>query len=159
VDLQCVLGPHLPQRRNDGGDGARPVAVEAIIATAAGGCPLGQYPGGPGIWHYCQRVSKGVFGGEVAGGYCASLSEGRSGGRLMKLVLRFVSIWLAAAVAFLPPASAQEPAPFKKEEIEQMVAPIALYPDSLIAQILMACTYPLEVVEAARWVKSNPNVK
>ena len=35
----------------------------------------------------------------------------------------------------------------------------SLYPDSLIAQILMASTYPLEVVEAARWVKSNPNVK
>src|SRR5262252_4196527 len=77
----------------------------------------------------------------------------------MKLVVRLVSMWLAVAVAFLPPAAAQEPAPFKKEEIEQMVAPIALYPDSLIAQILMASTYPLEVVEAERWVKANPNLK
>src|SRR4029453_6297443 len=51
------------------------------------------------------------------------------------------------------------PAPtFKQEEIEQLVAPIALYPDSLIAQILMASTYPLEIVEAARWVKQNPKV-
>jgi hypothetical protein len=56
-------------------------------------------------------------------------------------------------------ASAQAPAPFKKEEIEQLVAPIALYPDSLIAQILMASTYALEIVSAARWVKANPNVK
>jgi len=39
---------------------------------------------------------------------------------------------------------------FKPEEIEQLVAPIALYPDSLVSQILMASTYPLEVVEAVR---------
>ena len=79
----------------------------------------------------------------------------------MKPLLRLFSFWLAATLALLPaqPAGAQEPAPFKKEEIEQLVAPIALYPDSLIAQILMASTYPLEVVEAARWVKANPNVK
>ena len=64
-----------------------------------------------------------------------------------------------AAVALPAVTRAQEPPAFKKEEIEQLVAPIALYPDSLIAQILMASTYPLEVVEAARWVKSNPNVK
>src|SRR4051812_42284675 len=36
--------------------------------------------------------------------------------------------------------------PFKPEEVEQLVAPIALYPDSLLAQVLMASTYPLEVV-------------
>ena len=48
---------------------------------------------------------------------------------------------------------------FKQEELEQLLAPIALYPDDLVAQILMASTYPLEVVEAARWVKANPNLK
>ena len=48
---------------------------------------------------------------------------------------------------------------FKPEEIEQLVATIALYPDSLIAQILMASTYPLEIVEAARWSKANPGLK
>jgi len=45
-----------------------------------------------------------------------------------------------------------------KEQLEQLVAPIALYPDSLVAQILMAATYPIEVVEAARWSKKNPKV-
>ncbi len=49
--------------------------------------------------------------------------------------------------------------PFKPEELEQLVAPIALYPDALVSQILMASTYPLEVVEAARWVKANQNLK
>ncbi len=39
-----------------------------------------------------------------------------------------------------------------------MVAPIALYPDPLIAQVLMSSTYPLEIVEAARWRKANPDV-
>jgi hypothetical protein len=46
-------------------------------------------------------------------------------------------------------------APFKPEELEQLVAPIALYPDRLLAQVLMASTYPLEVVEADRWVKQH----
>ena len=49
--------------------------------------------------------------------------------------------------------------PFSQEELEQIVAPIALYPDSLLAQIFMASTYPLEVVQAARWVKTNKNLK
>jgi uncharacterized membrane protein YgcG len=40
-----------------------------------------------------------------------------------------------------------------------MLAPIALYPDSLLVQILMASTYPLEIVEAARWAKANQNLK
>ena len=40
-----------------------------------------------------------------------------------------------------------------------MLAPIALYPDSLLAQVLMAATYPLEVVEADRWVRANKNLK
>src|SRR5262245_42418670 len=47
---------------------------------------------------------------------------------------------------------------FKKEEVEQLVAPIALYPDALVAQILMASTYPVEIVSAARWSKANPKV-
>lgn len=57
-------------------------------------------------------------------------------------------------------AAAQETtASFQPSEIEQVVAPIALYPDSLLAQIFMASTYPLEVVEAARWQQANPKLK
>jgi uncharacterized protein DUF3300 len=55
-----------------------------------------------------------------------------------------------------PPKPAQ---PFKPEELEQIVAPIALYPDSLLAQVFMASTYPLEIVQAARWQKEHPDVK
>jgi hypothetical protein len=49
--------------------------------------------------------------------------------------------------------------PFKPEEVEQVVASIALYPDSLLAQVLMASTYPLEVVQADRWTKANKSLK
>ncbi len=45
------------------------------------------------------------------------------------------------------------------EQLEALVAPIALYPDSLLVQVLMASTYPLEVVQAARWAKANSNLK
>lgn len=48
---------------------------------------------------------------------------------------------------------------FKPEELEQMLAPIALYPDALLAQVLTAATYPLEVVAADRFVKENPGLK
>jgi len=51
-----------------------------------------------------------------------------------------------------------QPGKFRQEELDQMLAPIALYPDSLLAQILMAATYPLEVVQADRWVKANRNL-
>ena len=48
---------------------------------------------------------------------------------------------------------------FKPEELDQMLAAIALYPDSLISQILMASTYPVEVVEAERWTKAKKDLK
>ena len=80
----------------------------------------------------------------------------------MNRLTRWMVAWLFAALVIVPVGRAQDaaqPAPFKKEEIEQLVAPIALYPDALVAQILMASTYPLEVVSAARWSKANPGVK
>jgi len=45
------------------------------------------------------------------------------------------------------------------EALQQLVAPIALYPDSLVAQILAASTFPEQVVEADRWVQENPDLK
>jgi hypothetical protein len=47
----------------------------------------------------------------------------------------------------------------KPEQLEALVAPIALYPDALLANMLAAATYPLEVVEADRWIKENKNLK
>src|SRR6266403_223897 len=45
------------------------------------------------------------------------------------------------------------------EQLEQLVAPIALYPDSLVAQILAASTFPEHVVEADQWVQAHPDLK
>ncbi len=64
----------------------------------------------------------------------------------------------AAAPSPQGPPAADQPA-FKPEELEQMLAPIALYPDSLLSQVLMASTYPIEVVEADRWAKAHASLK
>lgn len=70
--------------------------------------------------------------------------------------------WLLIALLAAPPALlAQQPASaaFKQEELEQILAPIALYPDSLVTQVLMASTYPLEIVHADRFAKQNKSLK
>jgi hypothetical protein len=53
-----------------------------------------------------------------------------------------------------PPHAQQSP-----DQLQQLVAPIALYPDSLVAQILAASTFPEQVVEADRWLQAHPNLK
>jgi len=76
--------------------------------------------------------------------------------------LQTLASFLALLLALPPIIIAQQPAgspAFKPEELEQLAAPIALYPDSLVAQILMASTYPLEVVQADRFAKQNKNLK
>jgi Protein of unknown function (DUF3300) len=54
------------------------------------------------------------------------------------------------------PASPVKPSP---KELQQLVAPIALYPDALVAQILAASTYPTQVVEADRWMQRHSDLK
>jgi len=49
--------------------------------------------------------------------------------------------------------------PFSEAELEQILAPIALYPDTVLSHILIAATYPLEIVQAERWTISNPDYK
>ena len=62
-----------------------------------------------------------------------------------------------------PQQQGQAPAPQynpqSPEQLQQLVAPIALYPDSLVAQILSAATFPEQVVEADRWVQAHPDLK
>ncbi|BCS52875.1 DUF3300 domain-containing protein [Geobacter sp. SVR] len=89
--------------------------------------------------------------------------------KLKSLWMRAVSLFIALLLAVPLPVTAQQDqqpqqgqAPQKKlskEELSQLLAPIALYPDELVAQILMASTYPLEVVEADRWAQKNKNLK
>ncbi|MGB3646926.1 MAG: DUF3300 domain-containing protein, partial [Desulfobulbales bacterium] len=65
----------------------------------------------------------------------------------------------AAAPQEAKAQSTGEEKPFKQEELDQLLAPIALYPDSLLTQVLMASTYPLEIVQANRWAKENKDMK
>src|SRR6266545_2884125 len=55
--------------------------------------------------------------------------------------------------------SATQPAQITAEKLQQLVAPIALYPDELVAQVLAAATYPTEIVEANRWLQENSSLK
>ncbi len=69
---------------------------------------------------------------------------------------------IGALIVALPLALGAAPAQdtdFSKEELDQILAPIALYPDDLLSSVLMASTYPLEVVQAARWVKEPADAK
>jgi hypothetical protein len=58
-----------------------------------------------------------------------------------------------------PAAAPADSAPLKPEQLEALVAPLALYPDPLLSQVLVASTYPLEIIEAQQWVASNPTLK
>ena len=81
----------------------------------------------------------------------------------MKTNVFFKRVLIGVMVLMMAPygAFAQDGAPpagagtFTQQDLDQMLAPIALYPDSLLAQILIAATYPDQVVEADRWMKSN----
>jgi hypothetical protein len=57
-----------------------------------------------------------------------------------------------------PAAPAPPPAAKPLTDLESLVAPIALYPDPLLAELLVASTYPLEVVQAARWLETKPDL-
>lgn len=60
-----------------------------------------------------------------------------------------------------PPAASQPATQkaLKQEELDQLLAPIALYPDTLLSQVLMAATYPVEVVQAQRWFDAHKELK
>ena len=73
---------------------------------------------------------------------------------LASLLLVFSCITRAAE-----PAEPEDVPLFTQAELDQMLAPVALYPDELLSQLLMAATYPLEVVEAARFSRANPSLK
>jgi hypothetical protein len=80
-----------------------------------------------------------------------------------KTILATLLAAIAATPLTLAPlqvqAQAQAQHVYTQAELDQMLAPIALYPDALLSQILMAATYPAEVAEAARWSRANPGLQ
>ncbi len=85
----------------------------------------------------------------------------------MKSRIKYLWMYLFSLMFMMSVAYAQtaQPAPpaaqsnFSQPELDQMLAPIALYPDGLLSQMLMASTYPADVVEAARWSRAHPSLK
>ncbi|HWS13951.1 MAG TPA: DUF3300 domain-containing protein [Rhodocyclaceae bacterium] len=67
----------------------------------------------------------------------------------------FVSVLLLSAV----PVRAADPPKFTVEQLDQMLAPIALFPDALLAQVLMATTYPKDVADAVDWALANRSLE
>ena len=93
-------------------------------------------------------------------GYVAGFTWYRTGMRIFAplLALFFAAVPLLAYQNAQPPA--QPPyAQQTPEQLQQLVAPIALYPDALVAQILAASTFPEQVVQADRWVQANPGLQ
>ena len=102
----------------------------------------------------------------------AQFGNGEFGVNIMKLSKQvFVVLLCCLLVGFTAQADAygtagqsneQQPAPAVKhspQELQQLVAPIALYPDALVAQILAAATYPTQIVEADRWMQRHSKLK
>jgi hypothetical protein len=89
--------------------------------------------------------------------------------RLVRVTACSLGLLLLSAAAYLPasaqgtlapPVGPDSAAPLEQpQQLDQLLAPIALYPDPLLAQILMAATYPLEIVEASRWVQDPNNAR
>src|SRR5215813_11847504 len=88
------------------------------------------------------------------------------------MIVRTIRPWLVALLFLIMPGAvmaqtqtAPAPAPaagdqlLKPEQLQALVSPIALYPDTLLSLVLQASTYPLEVVQAARWADQNKNLK
>ncbi len=74
------------------------------------------------------------------------------------LTLRLFSLLLLLAIATLP-AQANQRSDFSEAQLDSMLAPIALYPDTVLSHILIAATYPLEIVEADRWARANSGLE
>ncbi len=73
-------------------------------------------------------------------------------------------VWAMILLLAMPPGvfaqdNPQGAATFKQEELDQILAPIALYPDVLVSQVLIASTYPLEVLQADRFAQQNKSLK
>lgn len=74
---------------------------------------------------------------------------------LVGLISAALAFPAAIPVVYAQDAQQQQPQKMSQEQLAALVAPIALYPDPLVAQVLMASTYPLEVAEAYNWQRAN----
>ena len=95
---------------------------------------------------------------------CLRIVPNRAGRSLVAIICAALlvpgeAVFLAQAA---PPAAAQSAAAEAKlppEQLDALVAPVALYPDPLLGQVLVASTYPLEIVQLQQWLAKNPGLK
>src|SRR4029453_16224803 len=73
-------------------------------------------------------------------------------------MVRLLAVAALGIVLAGGPAGAADPK-ISQAQLEEMIAPIALYPDDVLSTVCIAATYPLEVVEADRWRKKNPSLQ
>src|SRR5262249_14612528 len=159
--------PCVAARRGAGG---APSHADELCRRGAADCPARSLCRGRG-----RRRRGGI--GMLSGGRClrprvhAGLSRGPRGlapdlheRRVMtacwaRLIL--IAVFLLAPLGAL--AQAPQPAPTQPllgaAELDKMLAPIAMYPDPLLSEVLIASTYPREVVQADRWAKANTKLK
>lgn len=78
---------------------------------------------------------------------------------LLSVAICVLALSLGPSTLFAAKSENADTKTISKAQIDQLVAPIALYPDALLAQVLMASTYPLEIVQAARWISANSRLK
>ena len=76
--------------------------------------------------------------------------------RLRHVVARWLGLIFCIPLVCATPATAQEN--LSNAQLDQLLAPIALYPDALLSQVLMASTYPADVAAAAQWSRTNPSL-
>ena len=79
--------------------------------------------------------------------------------RLARLIVIALLWFVPIGTMAQQPTTAPTQPLLKPAELDQLLAPIALYPDPLLSEVLIASTYPLEVVQADRWAKSNKALK
>jgi Protein of unknown function (DUF2950)/Protein of unknown function (DUF3300) len=81
------------------------------------------------------------------------------------VAIRLAAAFILAGLPFVRGAGAQAPsqpaasARIPPDQLDSLVAPIALYPDPLLAQVLVASTYPIEIVQLQQWLTRNPGLK
>lgn len=78
--------------------------------------------------------------------------------RAVAVLACFLLLLPAAVVAQTPPSPPPPDQTLSPDQLDDLVAPIALYPDPLLSQLLVAATYPLEVVQAYQWLQRNPGL-
>jgi Protein of unknown function (DUF3300) len=108
---------------------------------------------------FTQILHEGDHSIFCTGEYAMKLSK-----QIFTLVLCILLVRFSVEAESTAPgaqSNQQPPAPTQQstQELQQLVAPIALYPDALVAQILAASTYPTQIVEADRWMQGHSNLK